>query len=250
MSVKLRPQRFYDHRLKELVRTSADPSLAKDLGIPASTVMGWLHESPQQVVTLDVLSMKEQELQREVLMLRRRIRKLLALLRLLVVLLRISGFSLANERVPEGKAKASLLRSIDLARQFLPLRTVLRVSRLSPARYHSWTSSQKACRLDDRSSCPQTSPHQLTSNEVETIREMVRSEQYRHVPTGTLAILAQRLGKVFASPSTWYTLGASAIDCWQPNRKSRSWYRLRLVSKRSVPVPTGSRINEESQVPK
>ncbi len=143
----------------------------------------WLYESPQQVVTLDVLSMKEQELQHEVLMLRRRIRKLLALLRLLVVLRRISGFSLANERVPGGKAKASLLRSTDLARQFLPLRTVLRVLHLSPARYHSWTSSQKACRLDDRSSCSQTSPHQLTSNRIKTIREMVRSEQYRHVPT-------------------------------------------------------------------
>jgi hypothetical protein len=74
MSVKLRCQRSYDHRLKELVRTSRDPSLAKELGIPASTVMGWLRESPQQVVTLDVLSMKEQELEREVLMLRRRIR--------------------------------------------------------------------------------------------------------------------------------------------------------------------------------
>jgi transposase InsO family protein len=35
---------------------------------------------------------------------------------------------------------------------------------------------------------------------------MVRSDEYRHVPTGTLAILAQRLGKVFASPSTWYRL--------------------------------------------
>jgi putative transposase len=35
---------------------------------------------------------------------------------------------------------------------------------------------------------------------------MVMSDEYRHVPTGTLAILAQRLGKVFASPSTWYTL--------------------------------------------
>jgi hypothetical protein len=135
--------------------------------------MGWLHESPKQVVTLDVLSMKEQELQREVLLLRRRIRKLLALLRLLVVLLRISGFSLANERVPGGKAKASLLRSIDLARQFLPLRAVLRFLRLSPARYHSWTSPQKACRLDDRSSCPRTSPHQLTSNEIETIRVLL-----------------------------------------------------------------------------
>src|SRR4029450_13396402 len=28
----------------------------------------------------------------------------------------------------------------------------------------------------------------------------------RHVPTGTLAVLAQRLGKVWASPSTWYRL--------------------------------------------
>jgi len=35
---------------------------------------------------------------------------------------------------------------------------------------------------------------------------MVISEEYRHVPTGILALLAQRLGKVFASPSTWYRL--------------------------------------------
>jgi len=61
--------------------------------------MGWLCNPPQQVVTLDVLSMEEQELEREVLMLRQRIRKLLALLRLLVVLLRISGFTLVNERI-------------------------------------------------------------------------------------------------------------------------------------------------------
>jgi len=42
--------------------------------------------------------------------------------------------------------------------------------------------------------------------EVQTVREMVTSEKYRHVPTGTLAILAQRLGKVFASPASWYKL--------------------------------------------
>ena len=60
--------------------------------------------------------------------------------------------------------------------------------------------------LDDRSSCPQTSPHQLTPNELETVRKMVTSNQYRHVPTGTLALLAQRLGEVFASASTWYRL--------------------------------------------
>jgi putative transposase len=55
-------------------------------------------------------------------------------------------------------------------------------------------------------SCPRSSPQQLTRAEVETIKEMVTSEEYRHVPTGTLALLAQRLGKVFASATTWYKL--------------------------------------------
>jgi hypothetical protein len=35
---------------------------------------------------------------------------------------------------------------------------------------------------------------------------MVTSPEYRHVPTGTLAVLAQRLGTVCASASTWYRL--------------------------------------------
>jgi hypothetical protein len=81
---------------------------------------GWLYESPQQVVTLDVLSMKEQELQREVLMLRRCIRKLLALLRLLVVLLRISGFSLANERVPGERPRLHCCDPLTLFVSFCP----------------------------------------------------------------------------------------------------------------------------------
>lgn len=35
---------------------------------------------------------------------------------------------------------------------------------------------------------------------------MVTSDDYRHIPTGTLARLAERLGRVFASASTWYRL--------------------------------------------
>jgi len=60
--------------------------------------------------------------------------------------------------------------------------------------------------LADQSSCPHTSPHRLTPSEVRTIEDMVTAPQYRDVPTGTLAILAQRLGTVWASPSTWYRL--------------------------------------------
>ena len=180
--------------------------MAIELGIPRSTAIGWLGDSPRQVVSLDLFSLDEQELQHQVLMLRRRIRKLHGLLRLLLTMLHLSEVSLANERVPEGKAKAALLRAVDRSREFLPLRNVLRVLGLSPARYHAWKRSQKTCSLDDHSSCPRTSPHQLTSDEIETIRKMVTSDEYRHVPTGTLAILGQRLGKVFASPSTWYPL--------------------------------------------
>ena len=46
---------------------------------------------------------------------------------------------------------------------------------------------------------------------------MVTSPEYRHVPTGTLAVLAQRLGKVWASPSTWYRLA-----------RKNGWRRPRL----------------------
>ena len=35
---------------------------------------------------------------------------------------------------------------------------------------------------------------------------MVTADEYRHVPTSTLAVLAQRLGRVFASASTWSRL--------------------------------------------
>ncbi len=103
MPARTRQQSSYDHRLKELVRASGEISIALELGVPRSTVLGWLHDSPRKVVTLDILSLKEQELQHEVLMLRRRIRKLRCLLRLLLTMLRVSEANLAKERVPEGK---------------------------------------------------------------------------------------------------------------------------------------------------
>ena len=95
---------------------------------------------------------------------------------------------------------------MDRARDFVPLRPLLRFLRLSPSRFHRWRRLQDACALDDESSCPRTSPHRLTPREVLAITDMVTAPEYRHVPTGTLAVLAQRLGKVCASPSTWYHL--------------------------------------------
>ena len=205
MTPTTRTLRRYDHRLRDLVRSTGDIGHAERRGVPRSTARGWLTSTHAKVVTVDVFDMDVLILQQEVLALRNRVERLVALLRLLVVLTRVSGVSLACSRLHDGARKRSLLRAIDRSRSFLPLRTVLRVLRLSSSRYHSWKREEE-CGLDDMPSCPRSSPQQLTTAEVEMIKEMVTSDEYRHVPTGTLALLAQRLGKVFASATTWYKL--------------------------------------------
>src|SRR5262249_24200496 len=158
------------------------------------------------IVSLNVTNLNALELQQEVLVLRRRVKKLRALMRLALTLLRISRFTLTRERLPDGCDKNRIVQAVDRARAFVPLRAVLRFLGLSPSRFHAWRRLQPPCALDDQSSCPHTSPHRLTPAEIQAIKDMVTAVEYRHVPTGTLAVLAQRLGKVWASPSTWYSL--------------------------------------------
>ena len=200
-----RTQQRYDHRLRDFVRSSGNIKHAIQLGVPRSTARGWLTSDPVAIVSVDVFDMDILSLQEEVLALRKRIKWVVALFRLVVVVMKASDFSLDNSRLPDGSSKEMLLRAIELSRSVLPLRVALRLLRLSPSRYHSWKTEDE-CGLDDVSSCPRKSPQQLTPSEVKTIQEMVTSDDYRHVPTSRLAILAQRLGKIFASPSTWSRL--------------------------------------------
>ena len=47
----------YDHRLRELVRTTQDVSYAVQRGVPRSTARGWLNAPHVEVMTLDSLNM-------------------------------------------------------------------------------------------------------------------------------------------------------------------------------------------------
>ena len=109
MTSTVRPQQRYDHRLRDLVRRSGDVTLATDLGVPRSTARGWLRRAPEVVVSLDVTHLNEQELHQEILRLRRRVQKLAALLRLVLAVLRASGFTLSYERLPNGRDKMRIL---------------------------------------------------------------------------------------------------------------------------------------------
>jgi hypothetical protein len=75
-----RPQQRDDHRLRDLVQRTGDVTVATDLGVPRSTAHGWLGKAPKLVVSLDVTDLRASELQQEVLELRRRVKKLTALL--------------------------------------------------------------------------------------------------------------------------------------------------------------------------
>ena len=155
MDPTTRTLRRYDHRLRDLVRSTGDIGHAERRGVPRSTARGWLTSIRAEVVTVDVFDMDVLNLQQELLVLRNRVERLVALLRLLVVLTRVSGFSLTCFRLPDAATKFSLLRAVDRSRSVLPLRTVLRVLRLSSSRYHAWKREEE-CGLDDMSSCPRS----------------------------------------------------------------------------------------------
>ena len=168
----------------------------------------------------------------------------------LLVVLRMLRFSLNHTRLPDGNDKRSLIRAIERTRLALPLRSVLRAIRLSPSRYHNWNRAAQ-CELADRPSCPQLSPHQLTAAEVEAIRELVTSDEYRHVPTGTLALFAHNesarslLRRAHGTGWSAITVGGAPVSAsTPPNRKSGSEPRVPTISgtlrQRSFGCSTGA----------
>jgi putative transposase len=209
-------RRAYDHRLRDLVCETRDLALAGQLGVPRSTAASWIRRGPREVVSASVVVEEAAELRVRVLKLERRIEWLLGMVRLLVGLVRAVGLRLDEERLPSGSAKGTLLRAVARAVQVIPLSVALRLVGLSASRYHAWRRLEQACSLDDRTSCPHSSPTQLTVEEVRVIHDMVTAEQHRHMPVGALAMYAQRLGKVFAAPATWARL-----------IKERGWLRPR-----------------------
>lgn len=174
--------------------------------MPSSTARGWLRSREQAVVSApDQLQATVEELQATIVVLQRRNERLLAILRLVVVLIKVSGFTLHRRRVPDARKKQLILRVVERSQSTLGLQASLRVLRLSPSRYHAWRR-ESTCELEDVDSCPRSRPRQLTRDEVGEIRRMVTADEFRHIPTGSLAMLAQRQRRVFASSSTWYRL--------------------------------------------
>ena len=201
-----KPRRVYDHGIKEAIVRSRDPSLFPELGIPPSTARSWIQRGIGQVVSLDGDDGPEATLRARIATLERRVRTLSAVLRLTLVLIRVSGARLDGQRLPAADTKRTVLHAVERARRVLPLAAALNVLHLSAARYHAWLRAEQGCELADQPSCPRSTPHRLTPHEVGTIKTLVTGPECRHMSVRGLALHAQRMGKVFAHPATWAKL--------------------------------------------
>ena len=83
-------------------------------------------------------------------------------------------------------------------------------------------------------SCPRVRPTRLSMVEIESMRTLAEGADHRHMSLRSLALHAQRIGNVVASPSTWYRVarklawGASSTtslpgqaEDWNPSERPR-----------------------------
>jgi len=146
-------------------RTGARP-LGRGLHVPRSTISSWKRRGLRFVVSLDVFGDRPQLLS-TIDRLEKRARILAATVRLLLALLRASGFSFVGKRLPEGKDKASILRAIASAVPSLPLSGIA-----GGALLHLAARRQS---MRPRRSLPvsRTKPAQITAAEIAVVKDMV-----------------------------------------------------------------------------
>jgi transposase InsO family protein len=211
-----RSPRQYDHRIRQAVVASGDPHLFPQLHIPKSTTRTWIRRGTRKVVSTEKATLDMVALLEENERLRARAEFYFAISSVLLILVRVFGVRIDLCRLPDAKAKASLLRAVKLGSRHVPRERLLKLLGLSRSRFLAWHRREVKCELDDRPSCPKSSPTRLTKEELGELKDHVLNPEYRHMSVRALSLHAQRLGKVFASTSTWRKL-----------IKERGWLRPR-----------------------
>jgi hypothetical protein len=143
-------RRIYDYRIRQTICETGDRDLFPELDIPRSTVRSWIHRGVPDVVTGDLVLRDRPDLLVEIQELRHRVALLGAVIGLLTAMLRVSRVRFDFERLPDGEDKRILLRAINRSGKAMPLLAALRITRLSPSRYHSWCRAEVGC---DRGVC-------------------------------------------------------------------------------------------------
>jgi transposase InsO family protein len=193
----------YDWRLRNLIANSGNPGHATGLDIPRTTINEWIKNGPVNVVTLPSLQMSNDQLINENVLLRKKLRHIEAETELVSITTKMFGFSLQYQKLPRGFEKSILVKAIEKASDVLSLKYCLGKIGMSTARFRYWQKLGAGCHLKNESSCPKLIPNRLTAQEIFTIKDLVTSQRYAHYSISSLALLAKRMGLVYASTATW-----------------------------------------------
>jgi hypothetical protein len=153
-----RTRRAYDHRLREQVVRCGSKVVARHVQIPRSTASTWRRRGLRPVVTMEPFDQEKPQALDSCVRWEKRAGALAAVVRLLLAMIRASGFSLAGKRLPEGQAKAGILRGICSAQASLPLAIILRIVGLEPC---PSPASHPTRRCGDRDVEPDIRRHDL-----------------------------------------------------------------------------------------
>jgi hypothetical protein len=157
-----------------------------------------LTSTQTEVFTVDVVDRDLLRLQQEEsLASRSRVERLIAVLRVIAALWKISGFLLTNARILDPATMIRLLQAVDRTQPFRPPRFLIQVIRLSQCRHHDWKREQNAVSTISR---PVHDPRRIGS------RLLVQLGDYRRSPKVTSP------NEPASAPPNWPTTPTSASD--------------------------------------
>lgn len=172
------------------------------MALPRSTAAAWKKRGQLAVVSSECFERSDAELRAKLAQLERLIGTLRSLLCLLLVLIRVRGARLTDDRLPEGNDKTRILAVIDRTVKAVPRWLALAAVGLNVTRWRRWKQGATLCILDDRSPCPKQQPSRLTFAEEQTMRDLVESHDLKHFSIRAVATHARRIGALFAPETT------------------------------------------------
>ena len=194
----------YDHRLRNAIVETGNPSLFPELSIPSSTARDWIRKGKAKVITASEFECTHTELAGKVRKLEIELAVVKAKSELLQGTTSIFGFSAQYLRLKTADAKESLLKLIDSTAEKIPLKDCLHFIGLSMSRFKAWKVRARKCELSDKNGCTKLSPTKMLSAEIQKIKDYVLNPDFSHFSISSLSILAKRNGDVSVSPASWY----------------------------------------------
>jgi len=126
-----------------------------------------------------------------------------SIIALLLETYKVLGFQIRWKHIDSSERKSKLLDAIESAMKSARRDVCLSTLGLSLSRYKRWRRERRGCGVTGVKSCPRGNANQLTSNEIQVMRNLVTAKEFSHFPIRSLHFYAKREGLLVCSYSTW-----------------------------------------------